>query len=117
MILEWIKYPDGSWASLPNLNLADRHFDSLEGIYIIWQANGPIVRVGQGVIKDRLFQHRSDVDINRYDDLYVSWAKVEEQYRNGVEKYLADTLSPRVGEAFPDVGSIAVNLPWLWNTN
>jgi len=30
----------------------------------------------------------------------------------GVEKYLADTLSPVVGERFPDRTPIKVNLPW-----
>jgi hypothetical protein len=35
-------------------------------------------------------------------------------YRNGVERYLANTLRPIVGSAFPDVPPIEVNLPWVW---
>ena len=37
--------------------------------------------------------------IQQYDhlDLYVTWAKVQEHFRDGVAAYLADTWKPIVG--------------------
>lgn len=86
----------------------------MEGVYIIWQSNAngaKAIRVGQGIIKDRIAEHRRNKDITKYPDLFVTWASVSAQYRDGVEKYLADTYKPAVGDAFPNVVPIVVNLP------
>ncbi|MCC7004487.1 hypothetical protein IT397_01030 [Candidatus Nomurabacteria bacterium] len=86
----------------------------MEGVYIIWQGNGPVIRVGQGIIRDRLSAHRRDTAITAYQNLYVTWAPVSAIYRNGVERYLANILKPRVGDAFPNVNPIPAFLPWPW---
>lgn len=86
----------------------------MQGVYVIWQANGPVVRVGQGNIRDRLAAHRQDEDINRYASLHVTWAPVSVFHRGGVERYLANVLRPVVGEAFPNVTPTPVLLPWPW---
>jgi hypothetical protein len=39
-------------------------------------------------------------------------ANVAPPLRDGIERYLAETLKPKVGEAFPQAPPIAVNLPW-----
>jgi hypothetical protein len=106
----------GAWCSLNKVNLSHEHFDDLEGVYIIWHG-GPtpkIVRVGQGVIRTRLTAHRQDEEIQAYAglNLYVTWARVDASSRGGIEAFLADELSPLVGERFPDVPPIPVNLPW-----
>lgn len=44
--------------------------------------------------------------------IYVTWAEVAHRNLDGVERYLAETWNPLVGERFPDVDSIAVNSPW-----
>lgn len=84
------------------------------GVYIIWQANAPhfAVRVGQGVICQRFSTHRIDQAIlqHRNPSLMASWANVEERFRDGVERYLAERLRPLVGERFPDCLPITVNL-------
>jgi hypothetical protein len=105
-----------TWCSFSAVNLTHAHFTNLSGVYIIWHA-GPapkVVRIGQGVIKDRLAAHRLDPEIIEYAPLglYVTWAQVHGNQQGGVENFLADTLSPIVGERFPDTDPIEVNLPW-----
>lgn len=102
---------DGHWCNLANLSLSKLKD---VGVYIIWHTGDPgrVVRVGQGNISERLAEHRTNPKITNYGELLVTWAIVDAQNRNGVEKYLADTWSPPVGEAFPDVSPIAVNSPF-----
>lgn len=88
----------------------------MEGVYIVWHGgqNPATVRVGQGFIKDRLGAHRQDRETLAFQEhnLYVTWASVAADYRDGVERYLAETLKPKVGSRFPEVNPIKVNLPW-----
>jgi len=114
--LNWIKCSDGNWCDLFVVDLNHEHFRNLEGVYIVWHGghNPWTVKVGQGNIKDRLAKHRIDKDILVYRsyNLWVTWAKVDLKYRDGIEAYLANTLSPKVGERFPNRFPIIVNLPW-----
>lgn len=116
MILHWIKCSGEQWCDFLNVNLSHVHFDGLEGVYIIWhgQPNPAVVYVGQGNIRERLTQHRQDAAILAYKSygLFVTWAKVERQYRDGVEKYFADKWRPKVGKSYPNVFPIEVNSPW-----
>jgi len=88
----------------------------MEGVYIIWHGgqDPATVRVGQGFISDRIKAHREDPDILAYKEytLFVTWARVEKNYRDGIERYLTETLNPKVGSHFPDVYPIEVNPPW-----
>lgn len=84
------------------------------GVYVIWHDGNPgrIVYVGQGDIKDRLTFHRTNPKVQKYaanGTLRVTWAVISALQVGGVERYLADTLNPLVGEAHPDVTPIAVN--------
>ncbi len=76
------------------------------------------VRLGQGDIADRLSEHRNDSEVMSYGNqrkpLRVTWAVVAEAYRSGVERFLAETLTPQLGERYPDVPPIEVNLPDGW---
>lgn len=117
MQLQWIKCQGDVWCMLSNVNLSHPHFDNMNGIYVIWHAgpNPATVYVGQGFIRDRLAAHRTDRRIQQYNSLglYVTWASVQSASLNAVERYLADKLAPKVGEAHPDVALPAiVNLPW-----
>ena len=103
---------DGHWCNFKNLNLDSDSFKSKKGVYIIWSAGDTVVRVGSGLIKDRIADHRDNPDITSYKNLLVTWAKVNENQMQGVEKFLADTYDPEVGERFPDRTPISVNLPW-----
>jgi len=113
MNVNWIRYSaSNQWCSFLGVNLADMHFNGLQGIYIIWQGGGSVVKMGQGVIKDRIRAHRSDPEITIFPKLYVTWAHVSNVSRNGIERYLGNTLNPNVGDKFPDAPPIRVNLPW-----
>lgn len=106
----------------------DRHWCSLEGVdlstvtesgvYIIWHEGNPgqVVYVGQGnPVSARLSAHRNDKRILAYKSkgtLRVTWATVPAAQRDGVERHLADTWHPLVGDAHPDVLPIAVNSPF-----
>lgn len=102
---------DGHWCNFSNLNLTNDLFKDLKGVYIIWSGK-QVVRLGSGIIKDRIAAHRKDEKITAYANLKVTWAKVNGNQMEGVEKYLADNLNPAVGEAFPDRTPIPVYLPW-----
>ena len=110
---------------LYEVDLNDSYFDDVSGIYIIWsmQRNRrKIVYVGQsenGLIRDKLLAHRSDLRIELYasEDLYVAWARAREGLFNiddfdGIERYLHERLKPLVCYHIPEVKPIQVNLPW-----
>ena len=114
--LTWGKCEGGEWCPFQTVNLNSPHFDNLEGVYIIWHGgqSPATVRVGQGVIRDRIQAHRNDPAILAYAQygLFVTWANVAPPFRDGIERYLAETLGPKVGAAFPQAPPIQVNLPW-----
>jgi hypothetical protein len=113
--LNWIQCTGNVWCDLAQLDL--KSVGQAAGVYIIWKPGNPprVVRVGQGNIADRLGAHRSDFAIMQYNSalapLKVTWAVVSVAQRDGVEKYLADSTNPLVGDAFPVAVPIAVNLP------
>ena len=116
MIVNWNKCQGDVWCPLNTVNLEHSHFDNMWGVYIIWHAgpNAATVRVGKGFIKDMLREHRVDLHVQQYKDLtlYVTWASVSAAQRDGVERYLAETLNPKVRTHFPNAPLIDVNLPW-----
>lgn len=116
MKLSWVMCQGDVWCNLDTVNLNHEHFNSMYGVYIIWHggSNALTVRVGQGFIRDRLLEHRKDSQIQAFSDkiLYVTWASVPSSERSSVESFLAVSLQPLVGERFPDVPPIEVNLPW-----
>lgn len=50
------------------VDLNSAHFNWLEGVYIIWHSGDApnVVYVGQGVIRDRLAEHREDPAVLAY---------------------------------------------------
>jgi len=111
MEVTWNNCTGDVWCDFNSLNLTHEHFNNMVGVYIIW-SNRIVVRVGSGIIKDRIADHRNNNNITRYPNLKVTWASVSETYMQRVEAYLGNTLNPTVGERFPDVPPIQVNLPW-----
>ncbi len=114
--LEWIKCQGNQWCNLLTVNLSHDHFKNLEGVYIIWHGgqNARVVYVGQGIIADRLATHREELRNSGYAvlGLFVTWAQVRREYRDGVERFLAEGLRPLQGQRYPEVMPIKVNLPW-----
>jgi len=115
MLVNWGKCEGGGWCSFKGVDLSSNYFNNLSGVYIIWQGKGRVIRVGQGDIRDRLTKHREDSEINVYNNLFVTWAEVGNNFVDGVERYLGNVLSPKVGSIFPDTIPIKVNLPWSWD--
>lgn len=112
--IHWIKAQAGNWLAFQTFNLAS--IGDVQGVYVIWRGGKTpaVVYVGQGDISARLSNHRRNLDILAHAEhgLYVTWAAVPAHQMDGVERYLADTWSPLVGDAHPDSLPIAVNSPW-----
>ena len=102
------------WANLKSLGMA-------EGIYILWYPETAtrsfqVVYVGQGIIQSRIGHHRGNYSriLHRLDAkrLRLTWALVPDQkVRDGVERYMAETLRPLAGEVWPAALPVRVNLP------
>ena len=116
MKIKWKKCVGDVWCMLNYVKLDHQHFDNMAGVYMIWHggATPKVVYVGQGNIRERLKYHRNHQEVQNYknEDLYVTWAKVEEHHRDGVEAYLSEQWQPLVGSRHPDVDPILVNSPW-----
>ena len=116
MNVHWYTCPNDTWCKLHKVNLSGTPFNVMTGVYVIWHGgNNPrTVRVGQGSIKDRIEAHRTDPEVQVYNHLglYVTWARVPANSLNGVETFLAQELDPIVGQRYPNVYPIQVNLPW-----
>jgi hypothetical protein len=114
----WVKAKGGGWCKLNTVDLSHPAVQ-VEGVYVIWCGptdleKAAVVYVGQGVVKDRLADHRDDARIQKYAPrtLYVTWAAVEARKREGVEAYLSKRYAPLVGERRPTATPISVNSPW-----
>lgn len=99
------------------------HSVNISGIYIIWTGigNRTVLKVGSGIIKDKLEAHLRDPEIQAYKPtrLYVTWASTlsvigAEEIQKGVEKFLDIVFKPKLTEHLPDVDLVMVNLP-RWN--
>ena len=116
MQLNWMRCRGDIWCRFNSVNLEHRHFENKQGVYIIWHGGGrsKVVYVGQGNIRERLEHHRTNPEIQKYENfnLYVTWASVLKEYRNGIERYLAEYWQPLIGGRFPDCDPIEVNSPW-----
>jgi hypothetical protein len=111
----WVKCGNGAnWCPLETVDLSNV---KTAGVYIIWHEGNPgrVVRVGQGDIAVRLGAHRRDSAVRAYGRhgmLRVTWATVPAHQLDGAERYLANTWHPLIGDAFPDVGPLAVSSPF-----
>jgi hypothetical protein len=110
--LNWHVQPNGSWEPFASLDTGYFGWRDLYGVYVVASIDR-VVRVGQGKIMPRLREHQNDAGICNpsFGFLWVTWADVGRMCVSGVERYLADELSPLIGDAFPDTHPIQVNLP------
>ena len=94
---------------------------SISGVYIIWTGtdnNRTILKVGSGIIKDKLAADLKDPEIQAYTPtrLYVTWASTlsaigPQEMQKGIEKFLEVVFKPKLVENSPDVDLVMVNLP------
>ena len=103
------------WCGLFRVDVDDRMFDTLEGVYIIWSGGSSpgYVRVGQGLIREGIVVDRLNPAVLAFqaDDLFVTWAAVPAEVRDGVAQYLVHRLQPRAGDLRRDVAPIPINMP------
>ena len=88
------------WYALHEVDLSDPYYKDRVGVYVIAYWNGKdqqiTVRIGQGVIWNRIKSHRENPSIREYGQigtLYVTWAEIPTQdERNPVERYVLPTV-------------------------
>lgn len=113
----WEKCTNDNWGHLKTLDLTSpslmENGQCKTGVYIIWsEKEKRVVRVGSGRIAERLKEHSQNSSICKYPELLVTFAVIEdEKVMQGVEAYLAAIYDPVIGERFPDVKHVYVNLP------
>lgn len=112
--LTWTRCQGSAWCRLEKLDLSTVDAD---GVYIIWYegAEDRAVYVGQGKVADRLSEHNRNEKVLAYrkcGTLLVTWANVQDDYKDAVESRLADEYQPLEGTHHPDVYPVEVNLPW-----
>lgn len=121
MIVEWVKNnQNNEWFDFLRLNLDAPYFIGKRGVYAIWYVGTPskVIKIGSGNIVERLREHRSNTEITKFSSfgpLKVTWAVInginfKEEHLMGVECFLASTYTPLIGERYPSVIPIQVNL-------
>ncbi len=113
--LAWLKCQGNEWANLFALNLEHPHFEGLQGVYLVWQAGeAPVsVLVGFGRIREALTKFRKSPEVKPFGerDLYVTWAVVDMGLQEGVARYLAKTVNPKIPFPQSDIPPVQANLP------
>lgn len=116
-IVHWNTCRGNAWANLFGVDLNHAHFNNLRGIYIIWHGGKDqrTLKVGQGPLRARLEAERRDPTVLSCKDLgvFVSWIVVPVALADGIERFLIETLRPRVMPALPTAPAMAVNLPGI----
>ncbi len=117
MELDWKKCGERKWCSFFHPNM--KNVASV-GVYVIWcedfSGDTYTVYVGQGKVAQRVENHRKEPQILQHKQsgsLFVTWADLPEEYRDGVEAFLFEQLAPVEGERRPHAVPIPVNLPQL----
>ncbi len=118
--LNWHGGKPGIWHQLTDPQMYDDIPEDIVGVYVIWEQLTPshinVIKVGQGIIKDRLSVHRNDDEIigdgSSLHMIFVAWAEVAPDMINGVEAFLGRHLKPEVGDRFPKDEEVLVNFPF-----
>ncbi len=120
--VQWVKNTqNNNWFDFLRLNLNAPYFGGKKGVYVIWYSAptiAKVIRLGSGILIDRLKEHRSNPEITKFSSsgqLKVSWIiadgiNLRESELEGVEAYLSRVYSPLIGQRFPERYEIQVNL-------
>jgi hypothetical protein len=116
MNVAWTKCQGDAWCPLNTVSLDHKHFDGLEGVFIIWHGGTTpsTVLVDHGPIRDRLKFERTDAEVQKFAGLglFVTWAAVPSDQFAGVQRFLTSRLSPKVARPAVIAADIPINLPW-----
>ncbi len=115
MPVRWVQCAHNDWCPLNTVKLSHVHFDTMEGVYIIWHGgkDPAVVAVGQGFIRDELAAAKTDASIQAFssDGLFATWTPIAPRYRDGVLAYLAEHYNPKVSRPVTATEQVAVELP------
>ncbi|RPI75532.1 MAG: hypothetical protein EHM47_02400 [Ignavibacteriales bacterium] len=114
MNVEWIKCIMQSRCRLDLINLDNTHFDSLTGVYLIWQGKDKrnVIKIGSGAIRECLTNMKKNTEVQKFaPDLFVTWASVPLKSLNGVEAFLNNEFHPRLSGSLNAPDLININLP------
>ena len=130
MTVHWQKCIKNSlWCQLNEKLLNDGRLEvrlgdysvGVSGVYIIWTGtdnNRTVLKVGSGIIKDKLAADLKNPDIQGHKPtrLYVTWASTlsaigSEKIQKGMEKFLEIVFKPKLVEYSPEVDLVMINLP------
>ena len=109
--VKWAKYKKQGWCKLNTLNLDQV---KANGNFITWkpQNKNNVIRIGHGIIANELQALRNSSLIARFgDDLLVTWASVQDQYQDGVERFLYEQYSPVSVDRVANARLVFVNMP------
>ena len=113
----WARCVSGVERVWCQLRTVDAESVNSRGVYIIWHGGQTprVVNVGRGDIASRISHYRTSSRMLQYESegmLMVTWARIAEADRRGVEKFLASQLNPIRGDDEDPIAPIPVNLPW-----
>ena len=86
------------------------------GVYVIWApgtwlTSPTYLKAGQGDVRARVQNHLRDPRFEDFPNIRFTYAAISAVHRDGVERYLGDSLRPLFAERYPDVPPIPVVLP------
>lgn len=119
-MVDWGTCDGRGWCLLLTTNWSSLDHD---GVYVIWTAATAqmsprrAVYVGQGNIRERLNAHADSAEILGFGSvqtpILATWASSPNpEWRNRVERYLADFYRPFVGKQWPPDQPLQVNVPF-----
>jgi type II secretory ATPase GspE/PulE/Tfp pilus assembly ATPase PilB-like protein len=113
--LAWNRCKGDMWGDLQSVNLTDPHFEGLHGVFASWHGGSsptPVI-VGHGNIRDELERLRTDPALNPFRPMgiFITWARAERVLCEGIDRFLTETLQPKVARPAPSAPRVEVNLP------
>lgn len=116
MKIDWYKCEGDIWCDLEKVDAANKLFNQLDGVYVIWigSLNRTVLRIGHGNIRSQISANKNDLAVRAFSHLgvYITWCKVSENNQKGIHAYLSKTMFPKIMDNVPKVNQIEVNLPW-----
>jgi type II secretory ATPase GspE/PulE/Tfp pilus assembly ATPase PilB-like protein len=113
--LYWNRCKTEVWGDLFTVDLANSHFDGLEGVFATWSggASPAPLAVGHGNIREELEKLRFDSAMEQFRSIgvFVTWARANPALIEGIDCFLAQALQPKIDRAPAPAPIVEVNLP------
>jgi hypothetical protein len=103
----WVKTAQGHYNRLAFIEPEELGLSGTGGVYVVWHAgvrSGWVYADKSNNLARALDDIMDNEDVMYYDNqggLYVTWAMVREKHRDGVLRYLIDTMKPLVNTRRP----------------